>query len=293
MNDYSDEMNNIKQQAIANGTFMKAPNGKSTNLTERQWLQVRTKAFKEWSGDWENDPINASKVVDENGEPLVVYHGNTDTNITKFTKGKGRYIKDGNYYFSPSKSVAESYATNGMSEEVDINDYLVVGYNVDADSEEAKYADFNSAEEFFNASLGGKVYPVFLNIKNPLFSDTITPKIENPYDGAITIPVKDTQGTLRGEKVRQYIATESNQVKSATDNIGTFDTNNSDIRYAKTELITPSEIYAPAVANGSTDNPYGIQIVNNMRSFIDTFPAQYRDNIKQLLANDELNYTCQ
>ena len=64
-------------------------------------------------------------------------------------------------------------------------------------------------------------------------------------------------------------------------------------RYSKTELITPSEIYAPAVANGSTDNPYGIQIVNNMRSYIDTFPAQYRDNIQQLLANDELNYTCQ
>lgn len=34
---------------------MKAPNGKPTNLTEKQWLQVRTKAFKDWFGDWEND----------------------------------------------------------------------------------------------------------------------------------------------------------------------------------------------------------------------------------------------
>ena len=280
-----------------------APNGKVSNLTEKQYAQVRTKAFKKWFGDWtkitfdDNGtpiiPNDVSKVVDENGEPLVVYHGNTDTNITKFTKGKGRYLKDGNYYFSPSKSVAESYATNGLSEDIDINEYLVIGYNVDANSEEAKYADFNSVEEFFNASLGGKVYSVFLNIKNPLFSDTITPKIENPYDGAITIPVKDTQGTLRGEKVRQYIATSSNQIKSATDNIGTFDTNNDDIRYAKTELITPSEIYAPAVSNGSTDNPYGIQIVTTINAYIDTFPVQYRDDIKQLLANDELNYTCQ
>ena len=47
------EMASIKQQAIANGTFMKAPNGKPTNLTESQWLQVRTKAFKDWFGDWE------------------------------------------------------------------------------------------------------------------------------------------------------------------------------------------------------------------------------------------------
>ena len=47
------EMASIKQQAIANGTFMLAPNGKPTNLTESQWLQVRTKAFKDWFGDWE------------------------------------------------------------------------------------------------------------------------------------------------------------------------------------------------------------------------------------------------
>ena len=43
----------IKQKAIADGTFMLAPNGKPSNLTEDQWLSIRTKAFKEWFGDWE------------------------------------------------------------------------------------------------------------------------------------------------------------------------------------------------------------------------------------------------
>ena len=52
-----------------------APNGKTSNLTPEQYKLVRTPEFKEWFGDWENDPENASKVVDENGEPLVVYHG--------------------------------------------------------------------------------------------------------------------------------------------------------------------------------------------------------------------------
>ncbi|AEC02644.1 hypothetical protein Spico_1440 [Parasphaerochaeta coccoides DSM 17374] len=33
--------------------WMKAPNGKPTNLTERQWVTVRTTAFKNWFGDWE------------------------------------------------------------------------------------------------------------------------------------------------------------------------------------------------------------------------------------------------
>ena len=45
------ELDDIKAKAIKNGTFMKAPNGNQTNLTEQQWLQVRTKAFKDWFGN--------------------------------------------------------------------------------------------------------------------------------------------------------------------------------------------------------------------------------------------------
>lgn len=77
----------IKQQAIADGTFLKAPNGKDSNLPEQLWLTVRTKAFKNWFGDWLNDPQNASKVVDANGEPLVVYHG-TANDFRVFDKNK-------------------------------------------------------------------------------------------------------------------------------------------------------------------------------------------------------------
>ena len=51
---YTSEMQSIKDKAIADGTFMKAPNGNPTNLNERQWLQVRTKNFKDWFGDWES-----------------------------------------------------------------------------------------------------------------------------------------------------------------------------------------------------------------------------------------------
>lgn len=45
-------MEAIKADAIANGTFLKAPNGKDTNLNEEQWLMVRTSNFKKWFGDW-------------------------------------------------------------------------------------------------------------------------------------------------------------------------------------------------------------------------------------------------
>nr|MCR5184223.1 hypothetical protein [Opitutales bacterium] len=36
----------IQKRAFADGTFMKAPNGKASNLNEHQWLRVRTRAFK-------------------------------------------------------------------------------------------------------------------------------------------------------------------------------------------------------------------------------------------------------
>ncbi|MCQ2971710.1 MAG: hypothetical protein MJ209_00190 [archaeon] len=66
--EYTQEMKDIKAKAIADGTFMKAPNGQPTNLNERQWIHVRTKAFKDWFGDWESinrfnlDNIDTSKV---------------------------------------------------------------------------------------------------------------------------------------------------------------------------------------------------------------------------------------
>lgn len=52
--EYSKEMQDILDKAPrdSKGNLL-APNGKKSNLTEKQWLQVRTKAFKDWFGDWE------------------------------------------------------------------------------------------------------------------------------------------------------------------------------------------------------------------------------------------------
>ncbi|MCM1040934.1 MAG: hypothetical protein NC396_00715 [Bacteroides sp.] len=47
------EEETIEREAKENGTWLKAPNGKPTKLTPKQWVQVRTKAFKDWFGDWE------------------------------------------------------------------------------------------------------------------------------------------------------------------------------------------------------------------------------------------------
>lgn len=79
-NNYSSEEQGIIDKAKKDGTFMKAPNGKHTNLTERQWVQVRTKAFKDWFGDWEKGLIvqqdDKSYYRGQYDEPIIDKDGN-------------------------------------------------------------------------------------------------------------------------------------------------------------------------------------------------------------------------
>lgn len=86
------------------GAILLAPNEKPSNLTAEQYKLVRTPQFKAWFGDWENDPNNASKVVDKNGEPLVVYHGSNK----RFTKFKDSQY-DNYIFFTNDKSHSELY----------------------------------------------------------------------------------------------------------------------------------------------------------------------------------------
>ncbi|MBF1442229.1 MAG: hypothetical protein HXN58_00630 [Prevotella pallens] len=73
-NSLSDEEKKIVETAKANDTYMKAPNGKPTNLSEKQWAQVRTKTFKKWFGDWEKaariEKLRRSKAVKITGEEI-------------------------------------------------------------------------------------------------------------------------------------------------------------------------------------------------------------------------------
>jgi hypothetical protein len=98
-----------------------APNGKPSNLTPEQYKLVRSPEFKAWFGDWENDPANASKVVDENGEPLVCYHQSNK----KFTKFDYELSYDGAIWFTSNIEKIKNYETsasgNGIIYEVFLN----------------------------------------------------------------------------------------------------------------------------------------------------------------------------
>ena len=132
------EMDVISAQAIVDGTYLKAPNGEDTKLTPDQWALVRTKNFIDWFGDWINDPENASKVVDENGEPKVVYHGgawrplleekgNAVFKMRGGMMGKGAYFTDNintALYFAAEKYEMENNVENVSEGFLDENGYV-------------------------------------------------------------------------------------------------------------------------------------------------------------------------
>lgn len=60
-------------------------------LTRERGAVARMEAFKAWFGDWENDPENASRILDSNGEPLAVYRGDA-AGKASFGSAQGNYF---------------------------------------------------------------------------------------------------------------------------------------------------------------------------------------------------------
>lgn len=207
----------VRKKTVADGTFMKAPNGANTNLTEDQWLSVRTAAFKNWFGDWEHDPENASKVVDENGEPRVVYHG-TYGDFTVFDKAKIGSATDygiwgRGFYFTNMENTP--YGNKKLALFLNFRNPFI-------------FNDYKSAEEIGD----------YLNIWDGNFHEDDRFGIFRPYArGAAQIAGSAQERGHDGliavlGKWTEYIAFEPNQIKSSTDNRGTFDPKNPDITFS-------------------------------------------------------------
>jgi DNA polymerase III sliding clamp (beta) subunit (PCNA family) len=188
---------------MANGGLI-APNGKPSNLTPEQYKLVRTPQFKAWFGDWENDPANASKVVDENGEPIICFHGTTDDRFTIFDKNKSDT-------HSSSKDFKGFFFTSLMEE----------------------------AEKYRSSTYYGGIFSVFLNIKNPYIYDKSK---SDSYDSGIfwwdlkqeehLFNAKNNDGVIvYSTKSNVFVAFEPNQIKLADGTNTTFDSSNPDIRY--------------------------------------------------------------
>lgn len=202
--------------------------GKPTKLTERQWLQVRTQLFKDWFGDWENDPANASKVVDENGEPMVVYHG-TGKAFTVFKYGdigfhSGTIEQANNIADTRDNSAIIPVFLNirNVLETVDayawstprIVAFMLNNHEIITDQE------YNELE-----SIPGKNGKTS-NDETRAITELL---IRKGYDGIVYA------NTTREGEGSSFIAFTPAQIKSATGNTGAFDPQNPDIRYRLTD----------------------------------------------------------
>lgn len=147
--------------------------------------QTETLQFKEWFGK--------SKVVDEEGKPLVVYHG-TNTDSTVFDMDKTRSDMDiRGAFFSPYEDESIGYGKNVRA--------FYLSIQKPATAEQA----YKALQMFQGEKDAGTRTRDYL--------------IKQGYDGVI-------------DEGYEYIAFYPEQVKSAADNIGTFDPENPDIRFS-------------------------------------------------------------
>ncbi len=236
---YAEEAKNIAKEMRISKRGLVAPNGKPSKLSPELWVATRLQSFKNWFGDWENDPENASKVVDENGEPLVVYHGSLQW-FNVFNDGKERHqsgAPDGTIFANDNRDIAVSFV-----------DY----YGGKADDVILDANDARHARMPWGVYRKGGVYQLFMNLRNPLVIDFegmtwhgeehdikdvnwyAEKARKEGFDGLIVHNVIDV-GFTDTDNVppsTDYVAFESNQVKSATDNSGAFDARSSRIDFS-------------------------------------------------------------
>lgn len=200
-----------------------APNGAKSNLTYRQWVQVRTPAFINWFGDWLDDPEGSSKIVDGNGEPRVVYRG--DSNWVE------RYNESG-LFVSYDRAFAEGY---GDVEDLYVNARNPFDGRYDAETlrtfvEENFDSMADEYSEFFDEDEGyDSVDSLMDALKENWWiayeeSEILSEEIARRGYDAVFIQEEDG--------IDNIWLTSPNQLKSATDNIGSFMVGNDGILYS-------------------------------------------------------------
>lgn len=199
----------FRDEGVLNqGGPLLAPNGKPSNLSPELHALVRTPEFKAWFGDWEAahaaggvwavTPGSVSKVVDENGEPLVVYHGTDKGGFTAFNTPGGKNRGDIGIFLTPDRSMAASYVKRGRARNIELrangkesleeqgyefadltSDDVAPGfyYNDTFGDENGPFPTEQAAVDAALASAESKpgtqpgVYPLFANIREPYESD--------------------------------------------------------------------------------------------------------------------------
>lgn len=196
---------------------------------QNDWREhgVKSQAFKSWFGDWQKDPAKASKVVDSDGKPLVVYHG-TKAEFQSFDKAKQGANRDsgdwgaGFYFGDQPKAAAYGHGDANwklMPVYLDIKHPFVVEGPRNADELTQDHPALPALVEMFGkatfdeAISNAEDLPSI--IRNRIGSKKFTETLQqHGYDGFLRKYRTDSY---------EWTAFEPNQIKSASGNRGTFD----------------------------------------------------------------------
>ena len=197
--------------------------------------------FKRWFGDWKKHPSKASKIVNADGTPKIMYHG-SPAQFTIFdkkkAKGSGQYGRG--FYFTDSQTHAGSYGQL-YSVYLNIRNPLQYGGEAVSRSQVRKFLEAIAENEDYSIE-NYDSYDVNTALKTIMGNETTIDAFRVIQDISATaigdmVEATELFNTVNGTKFDGIIAaTETvafypEQIKSATDNIGTFDGGNPDIRY--------------------------------------------------------------
>jgi hypothetical protein len=176
-----------------------------------------TPAFKKWFGD--------SKVVDENGDPLVVYHGTAAKAFDTFHAHRPNF-------FTANSEYAEGYNAKGDGKSRVVEAYLAIEKPFDPSNDEEARRVFN---EDFKAYLGRR-FPRKLEAFEPLEEGQPLSFVDaDVVFSFLRRRAEETPGSYDGMVVSEaasgafgvsFVPLSNTQIKSATDNSGAFDPTN-------------------------------------------------------------------
>lgn len=202
----------------------------------RASVQEQSPEFKEWFGD--------SKVVNERGEPLRVYHGTGAGDFNQF---------DVPAFFSEERAGAEWYTEErGEENPRVIEAYLSISNPLDITTKEGDQllvqiaqdagVEVETLDGWFESAPEVAEHSPYEGINS--FDLAYIPKVRAALVAAGYDGIKGWD-TLENTEIPVWIALNAGQIKSATGNGGGFDGSNPDIMAKRRALPTPTWV-APA-----------------------------------------------
>ena len=212
--------------------------------------------------------------MDGNGEPLVVYHqtGNDFTVFDTKHTGAGEFDSEmpTGIFMKPTSDNIGVSGNKQMALYANIRNPLTVNnraelvrfYEKNIDGYKDARENINDIDSEYEASKKAK----------SLIDDYFR---SSNYDGVI---VNNDVGSF-GRSTKTYIAFKNTQVKSATDNIGTFDGKNPDIRYSIDDTKSSAEKYSEddfenKVVYPNMDERQRAQILRNERIKLSSYGSK-------------------